>query len=650
MIGKVENMKYGIGLIALALGVAPLSAPTALAQRVPAPPGQKNVMLFDRFGPATSVMYVANADGSNKHPLFATSGFDYDGSFSADGKWIVFTSEREGEGQADIYRVHPDGSGLERLTNDPAMDDQAALSPDGSKLVFVSTRNAPLHTANVWVLDLKTKTYKNLTGGKDLQSPTPGKPDAFLRPSWSPDGKWIAFSSDRNTDWVGAEKGAGAGHSQEASIYLIRPDGTGFRRLTPPGISAGSPKWSADGKKIVCYEIDPKLSFLARVANFGTATSQIVTIDVATGAVHPETTGPGLKVSPQFLPDGSIGYTAKGRTAGAVVNPSATSAAAPPGGIAYTGGAKTVQDLVRNASWSPDGKLVVYQTPGFLKRPQNQRLYSWDPNYEYRYTDSFPATSPDGKKLSVTDLANIISNPTTTISVMDTDGSNPKMVFSDPAGAAMGQQWSPDGKKLVFGWGAFFPARDFKPARIIVVNADGSGSPVNLTGKTAEEPNSGFPSWSPDGKQVVYRVWTKTVEGLNTINVQDGTVKSLTTGWDNFPHFSPDGSRILFTRQVGTDFDVYTMKPDGTDLKQLTNAPGSDGHASYTADGKQIFFSSSRSGMKDEGPLYDNSPQPYAQVWVMNADGSNQHQVTDSKWEDAMGIYVTQPRTVTTAE
>jgi len=77
---------------------------------------------------------------------------DYNPSFSADRKWIVFTSERAGS--ADIYRVHPDSSGLERLTYDPAFDDQAALSPDGSTLVFVSTREGGF--ANLWLQDLST--------------------------------------------------------------------------------------------------------------------------------------------------------------------------------------------------------------------------------------------------------------------------------------------------------------------------------------------------------------------------------------------------------------------------------------------------------------------------------------------------------------
>src|SRR5580700_11858250 len=144
----------------------------------------KERILLHRIGPSQSTLFIANADGSNERPLLPNSGFDYNASLSADGKWIVFTSERGGS--ADIYRVHPDGSGLERLTDDPAYDDQGALSLDGRQLAFVSTRESGF--ANIWLLDLQTKKAQNLT-----------RAPANFRPSWSPDGKWIAFSSDRNT-------------------------------------------------------------------------------------------------------------------------------------------------------------------------------------------------------------------------------------------------------------------------------------------------------------------------------------------------------------------------------------------------------------------------------------------------------------------
>lgn len=123
--------------------------------------GAKDVMLMNRIGPSTSDLYLANADGTDEHKLFVHSGFDYHASFSGDGRWVVFTSERNGFGQADIYRARVDGTGLEQLTDNPALDDQAALSPDAGQVAFVSTREN--HTANVWLYNLRTKKSHNLT-------------------------------------------------------------------------------------------------------------------------------------------------------------------------------------------------------------------------------------------------------------------------------------------------------------------------------------------------------------------------------------------------------------------------------------------------------------------------------------------------------
>src|SRR5215213_10635298 len=95
----------------------------------------KDIMLMNRIGPSKMELFIANADGSGERRLLPDSrGLDYDPSFSPDGRWIVFTSERdaEGSGQADLWRVHPDGSGIERLTSDTSMEDAGALSPDGT--------------------------------------------------------------------------------------------------------------------------------------------------------------------------------------------------------------------------------------------------------------------------------------------------------------------------------------------------------------------------------------------------------------------------------------------------------------------------------------------------------------------------------------
>ena len=562
----------------------------------------KERILLHRIGPSQSTLYIAKTDGSDERPLLPSSGFDYNASFSADGKWIIFTSERGGS--ADIYRVHPDGSGLERLTDDPAYDDQAALSPDGKQLAFVSSRGTG--SADIWVLDLQTKKARNLTHA----------PGSF-RPCWSPDGKWIAFSSDRKTpvrrDHERFEQ------SQAASIYVMRADGTDVRSITSEDKFAGSPKWSPDGRRIVFYEMEIRDTFYARVAALGKAAdSQIVSVSLANGIRQEYTSGPGLKVSPEFLTEKGIGYVMKSgsRT-----------------GLAFTTGTQGADGEMRNPSWSPDGKRVVYQKWFSESWRQNQPLFSMDPEFDLAYSDPFPAFSRDGKQLAVT---HSVSNRGTgsssllSVSVMNADGTNAKSIFHGEEGSlALAPQWSPNDDWIAFGGGFYFLPR-VRPARVVMLRPD--GSELHELTKTAG--NSGFPSWSPDGKRMVFRFWGEPEYGLRIIKLDDGSTTKLTSGFDNFPAWSPKGDLIAFTRFSEGDYDIYTIRPDGTGLRRLTTTPGNDAHEIWSPDGKHILFSSARLGFKDEAPLYDGIPQPYAELFVMNADGSGQRPLTDNQWED----------------
>lgn len=573
----------------------------------------KKVMLMNRISPSVSELFIANTDGTNEHKLFEKSGFDYHATFSADGKWIVFTSERNGLGQADIYRVHPDGTGLEQLTNDPAYDDQASLSPDGTQLAFVSSREK--RTANIWILNLKTKKLVNLTARAEIKGDSM-KPNGFFRPAWSPDGSMLAFASDRNTEWKGHGNGSGWEHVQELRIYLVKPDGSGLRKISKDGLCSGSPKWSPDGKRVIFYEMEVEDTWNARTSFLAAkAVSQIVSVNINTGEREVHTSGPGLKLLPQYLGTDNIGFLAK---AGANE------------GIGYTNG-NPIKAKLRSPSWSPDGRQVIYEKQNWKPKQQNQLLYSWDPNYEYRYTDVFPSFSKDGKLLLTEKDEN------SSIAIMDPDGSNKKRLFNAEQGEAFYPNWSPDGQWIAFGYGGYLQGRKTKSAKIMMIKRDGTG----LKDITSGTPNAGFPSWSADGKKIVYRVWSKTEGGLRIINVEDSTISVLTNEYDNVPSWSPDGSKILFTRKHdGNNFDIFTIKPDGTDLQQLTTAPTNDAHAVWTADGKQIMWSCGDYGFKEEVALSDNTFQPYGVIFIMNADGSNKHPLTDSVWEDSMPCFV----------
>jgi Tol biopolymer transport system component len=191
----------------------------------------------------------------------------------------------------------------------------------------------------------------------------------------------------------------------------------------------------------------------------------------------------------------------------------------------------------------------------------------------------------------------------------------------------------------VVGAGSYFHARLGRPAQLITVGADGSDPRTLPTGAG----NAGFPSWSPDGKQVVYRFWGETAGGLRIINLADGAVRELTSGYDNFPMWSPKGDRIAFSRLADDNFDVYTIRPDGTGLQRLTDADGNDSHPAWSPDGQSILFSSSRFGFKDEAPLFD-IPQPYGELFIMKADGSDQRPLTDNRWEEGTPAWVPAPK------
>jgi Tol biopolymer transport system component len=153
-------------------------------------------------------------------------------------------------------------------------------------------------------------------------------------------------------------------------------------------------------------------------------------------------------------------------------------------------------------------------------------------------------------------------------------------------------------------------------SNIYSVRPDGNGL-VRLTNTTAFDL---CPDYSRDGRLITFcsnrsgsfQIWAMNADGSNAHMVTNGN-RFI------FPDYSPDASKIAFSgTAAATDIDqnVYVINADGTGLKQLTTGAGNNQFPTYSPNGKKIAFTSDRTGVE--------------QVWVMNADGSNQTQVSFS--------------------
>lgn len=590
--------------------------PLAFIALLPTPDPSRIVMtrVFPQAGQLA--IYIASADGSNEHLLGSTAEMNYDPAWAPDGRSIVFTSERNGS--ADLYRINTDGSALERLTDNPAYDDQAAFSPDAKQLVFVSTRANG--TADLFTMDLATKRVTPLTSGAG----------GDFRPSWSPDGKWIAFSSDRTSD---LPSGTGRWEAQHvADVYIVHPDKSGLKQLTPHAGMCGSPTWSPDSKRVLMHCMTAQQTMDNRRASPDLAEdTRIASVDIATGVMTAVQTPHGVNLNPVLVHGDVMAFIRRdGSTQG----------------IQYSDGTRGPAGQIRAASWSPDGKQVVFHKRISFTRQQWAKTYSKNPQYELVLGGANGAFSADGAHLAFIGPG-AVNAKGASLAVADVGRDTLRVVYRDPTRNVLGPTWTADGTHIIFGigeFGAFFNnfhtqfgaavPRSEGGAQVAMVRADGSGYEELTQGPA----NNAFPSISPDRRRFVYRTFGDEGDGLRIMDIASKTITSIASGYDNFPLWSPRGDLIMFSRNEGGNYEIWTIHPDGTNAKQLTHSRGNDAHMSWSPDGEYIVFASARMGFKDE-VTYTDAPQPYGDIFVMKFDGTGVKQLTDNQWEEGTPVW-----------
>ena len=175
--------------------------------------------------PETMDIFTADPDGKNLKRLTDTPGYDAEGSYSADGSRIVFTSFRDGD--AEIYIMDADGKNPRRITHAKGYDGGPFFSPDGKRIIYRSDRKGN---------DL-LQVYVNNTEGTAERALTQNE---FVNwgPYWHPDGRHIIYATSKH------------GHSNY-ELYLMNVDTGDEERITFHEGFDGLPVFSPDGKRLM---------------------------------------------------------------------------------------------------------------------------------------------------------------------------------------------------------------------------------------------------------------------------------------------------------------------------------------------------------------------------------------------------------------
>jgi Tol biopolymer transport system component len=201
-------------------------------------PGHNGRIVFWREDSnGVAQIWVADKDLSNQVKLTSKSAESGWAAWKAGGAKLVFASTRadpdptDARTIVDIFKMNPDGTGVVKLTDSKALDADPGWSPDGRKIAFDSDRADRPGRGEIHVMDSDGTNVRRVTT-------LPAYAMLDLAPRFSPDGRRIVF-----TRYV---KDPGL-----SALFTVRVDGGGLKQLTPWRNGAGDADYSPDGKKLV---------------------------------------------------------------------------------------------------------------------------------------------------------------------------------------------------------------------------------------------------------------------------------------------------------------------------------------------------------------------------------------------------------------
>ena len=453
---------------------------------------------------------------------------------------------------ADIWTADEDGKNIKRITANKARDVYPRFSPDGKWIAFSSDRNGNF---DVFIVPSE--------GGNPKQLTFHSGDDTVL--GWSPDSRQVLFSSNRGDDFMG-------------KLYTVSIDGGMERNAgSDMGVNAS---YSPDGKKLA---INRKGQVYWRKYYRGAMNTDVTVMDTAAKKFTDLTSDfDGIDSWPMWSTDGFI-YFVSDREGNGLTN---IWRIAEGGGKPEKVTSFKTGD-VRFPGMSADGKVIVFEHDfGVWKLDVGSRktapikldiaAETQENLAEVRdfnsQADDYDV-APSGRRIVFSIHGEIFTAPT--------DEGDLRQITDSPA-RDKEPLYSPDGRFI-----AFISDRSGRE-ELYLITSDGIGEPVKIT--ELDTLKFSF-AWSPNSKEIAFTGSDNKLRKYSVDSKQTTELSSSKYGNIGAPVWSPDGKWIAFSKPdyVRTS-DVYLIPSGGGEERKVTFDSFNEGNPQFTHDGRKLMF------------------------------------------------------------